>query len=187
MNTVSEICQQLESKIEKSIIAFKESLARLRSGRAHPSILDAVMVNYYGSMTPINQVANVSVEDNRTLTVTVWEKTLLAEVEKAILKSDLGLNPNVAGTTIRVPMPPLTEETRLQLVKQVNVESEKIKVSIRNHRRDSNTICKNLVRDKEISEDENKKAQLAIQKIVDSAIAKVELIAKEKEEQLLEV
>lgn len=173
--------------MKKSIEALGHSLAKIRTGRANPALLESVMVSYYGSNTPITQVANVVVEDARTLAVTPWEKNMVPEIEKAILKSDLGLNPSTAGTVIRVPMPALTEETRRELVKQARHESESSKVAIRNARRDANTHLKDLLKEKEISEDEEKKALDDIQKLTDKYTAKVDDVLADKEKDLMEV
>ena len=162
---IEEILQDAGKRMDKSIDAFKQTLSRVRTGRAHPSLIDHLVVDYYGSEVPISQVANVGVEDARTLTVTPWEKPMVQAIEKAILKSDLGLNPATAGTVIRIPMPPLTEETRRELVKVVRHDGEAAKVAIRNIRRDANSDFKDLLKEKEISEDEERKAQDAIQKL----------------------
>ena len=184
---IEDISKALNQKITASLKALREIFARIRSGRAHPSVLDGVMVDYYGTLTPLNQLANISVEEGRTLSITVWEKTVVDAIEKAILKSDLGFNPQTAGMSIRVPMPLLTEDTRRQLVKQVGAESEKSKIALRNHRRDANTEIKELEKEKMISEDECKRGQAIVQKIIDSAIAEVDKMASEKEESLMEV
>jgi len=161
---IDEILQDAGVRMDKSIDAFKQTLSRVRTGRAHPSLIDHLVVDYYGSEVPISQVANVGVEDARTLTVTPWEKPMVKAIEKAILKSDLGLNPATAGTVIRIPMPPLTEETRRELVKVVRQDGEAAKVAIRNIRRDAISDFEDLLKEKEISEDQERKAQEAIQK-----------------------
>ena len=184
---IKEIVQDAGERMTKSIEALKQSLGRVRTGRAHPSLLDHLRVDYYGSEVPISQVANVGVEDARTLTVTPWEKPMVQAIEKAILKSDLGLNPATAGTVIRIPMPPLTEETRRELVKVVRHDGEAAKVAIRNIRRDANSDFKDLLKEKEISEDEERKAQDAIQKITDAHVAGVDKVLATKEAELMEI
>ena len=173
--------------MDKSIEAFRLTLGKVRTGRAHPSLLDHLVVDYYGSDVPISQVANIGIEDARTLTVTPWEKTMVQAIEKAILKSDLGLNPSTAGTVMRIPMPPLTEETRRELVKVVRHDGEAAKVAIRNIRRDANGDFKDLLKEKEISEDEERKAQDAIQKLTDAHVAEVDKILATKETELMEI
>ena len=174
-------------RMDKSIEAFRLTLGKVRTGRAHPSLLDHLVVDYYGSDVPISQVANIGIEDARTLTVTPWEKTMVQAIEKAILKSDLGLNPSTAGTVMRIPMPPLTEETRRELVKVVRHDGEAAKVAIRNIRRDANGDFKDLLKEKEISEDEERKAQDAIQKLTDAHVAEVDKILATKETELMEI
>ena len=159
----------------------------MRTGRAHPSLLDHLTVEYYGSNVPISQVANIGVEDARTLSVTPWEKTMVQPIEKAIMTSDLGLNPATAGTVIRIPMPPLTEETRRELVKVVRKDGEAAKVAIRNIRRDANNDFKDLVKDKEISTDDEHRAQERIQKLTDERIAEVDQVLATKEAELMEI
>ena len=173
--------------MDKSIEAFKQTLTKVRTGRAHPSLQDHLMVDYYGSNVPISQVANIGVEDARTLTVTPWEKTMVKPIEKSILKSDLGLNPATVGTVIRIPMPPLTEETRRELVKVVRADGEAAKVAIRNIRRDANSDFKELLKEKEISEDDERKAQDAIQKLTDAHVAGVDKVLEVKESELMEI
>ena len=184
---IDEILQDAGVRMDKSIDAFKQTLVRVRTGRAHPSLLDHLVVDYYGADVPISQVANIGVEDARTLTVTPWEKPMVQAIEKAILKSDLGLNPATAGTVIRIPMPPLTEETRRDLVKVVRHDGEAAKVAIRNIRRDANSDFKELLKEKEISEDEERKAQDAIQKITDAHVAGVDKVLATKEAELMEI
>ena len=184
---IDEILQDAGVRMDKSIDAFKQTLSRVRTGLAHPSLLDHLVVDYYGSDVPISQVANIGVEDARTLTVTPWEKPMVQAIEKAILKSDLGLNPATAGTVIRIPMPPLTEETRRELVKVVRHDGEAAKVAIRNIRRDANSDFKDLLKEKEISEDEERKAQDAIQKITDAHVAGVDKVLAVKETELMEI
>lgn len=162
-------------------------MSKIRTGRAHPSLLDGIQVSYYGASTPLRQVANVSVEDARTLTISVFDKTLIQPVEKAILQSDLGLNPMSAGTTIRVPLPPLTEERRRDLVKVVRNEAEGARVAVRNIRRDANADLKTLLKDKEIGEDDERKAVDEVQKLTDAFVKKVDEVLADKEKELMEV
>jgi ribosome recycling factor len=182
---IKEILQDAGERMTKSIDALKQSLGRVRTGRAHPSLLDHLRVDYYGSEVPISQVANIGVEDARTLTVTPWEKPMVQLVEKAILSSDLGLNPATAGTVIRIPMPPLTEETRRGLVKVVRQEGEAAKVAVRNIRRDANSDFKELLKEKEITEDEERRAEEDIQKLTDQHVAGIDKVIEEKEADLM--
>lgn len=184
---IEEIKKEAEQRMEKSLVALEEAFKKVRTGRAHPSLLDSITVSYYGSETPLNQVANISVEDGRTLLVSPWEKNLIPDVEKAILKSDLGLNPSTSGDSIRLPMPPLTEETRKELIKAVKGEAENSRIAIRNIRRDANGDLKDLLKEKEISEDEESRALDTIQKITDKFIAEIEVKLKSKEEDLMKV
>lgn len=184
---IEDIKADASSRMGKSVESFKHELSKIRTGRAHPSLLDQVTVEYYGSEVPIGQVANVVAEDARTLLVTPWEKDMVKKVEKAILTSDLGLNPATAGTAIRVPMPPLTEERRRDLVKVVKNEAEGGKVAIRNIRRDANNDLKDLVKEKEISEDDERRAQDAIQKLTDKYVADIDQLLEAKEKELMEV
>ena len=184
---IDEIIKDAESRMGKSVEALSKELSKIRTGRAHSSLLDQVSVDYYGTATPINQVANVTVEDSRTLVVTPWEKPMVAAVEKAIMNSDLGLNPATAGTVIRIPMPPLTEERRRDLVKVVKGDAESGRVAIRNIRRDANSDFKDLLKEKEISEDESHQAEDNIQKLTDEYIAKIEQVFVAKEKELMEV
>jgi ribosome recycling factor len=182
---IKEILQDAGQRMAKSIDALKQSLGRVRTGRAHPSLLDHLRVDYYGSEVPISQVANIGVEDARTLTVTPWEKPMVQLVEKAILSSDLGLNPATAGTVIRIPMPPLTEETRRGLVKVVRQEGEAAKVAVRNIRRDANSDFKELLKEKEITEDEERRAEEEIQKLTDRHVAEIDKVIEDKEADLM--
>lgn len=184
---LNDIKKDAEVRMQKSIEALKAAFVKIRTGRAHPSLLDHVTVDYYGSPVPLSQVANVSAEDARTLTVTPWEKPMVAVIEKAILNSDLGLNPNSAGTTIRVPLPPLTEERRKDLVKVVRGEAEGARVAIRNIRRDANDKLKALQKDKQISEDEERRGQEAVQKVTDQYIKEVDVVLERKEQDLMAV
>lgn len=184
---IEEIKQDAESRMKKSLEALHTELAKIRTGRAHPSLLDHVMVDYYGTATPIKQVANVVVEDARTLAITPWEKTMVQAVEKAIMTADLGLNPASAGTVIRVPMPPLTEERRRDLVRVVKQEAENSRVAVRNIRRDANSDFKDLLKEKEISEDQAHKAEDDIQKLTDKYIAQVDESLANKEKEMMEM
>lgn len=184
---INDIIKDAEARMQKSIEALKTELSKVRTGRAHPSLLDHINVEYYGSMVPISQVANIAVEDSRTLAVSPWEKQMVSVVEKAILTSDLGLNPATAGTVIRVPMPQLTEQRRRDLTKVVKGEGEQAKVAIRNIRRDANSDFKALLKDKEISEDEAHGAEDTIQKHTDRYIAEVDKVVEIKEQDLLAI
>lgn len=184
---INDIKKDAETRMGKSIESFKSDLTKIRTGRAHPSLLDQVQVSYYGSNTPLNQVANISTQDSRTLTVTPFDKSMTEAVEKAILNSDLGLNPNSAGQVIRIPLPPLTEERRKDLIKVVRGEAEGARVAIRNIRRDANSTIKDLLKEKEIGEDEERKGQDDIQKVTDKYIAQVDEVLKVKEAELMEI
>lgn len=184
---INEIKKDAQERMAKSVEALKNNLSKIRTGRAHPSILQNISVEYYGAATPLNQVANIIAEDARTLAITVFDKELTPMVEKAIMKSDLGLNPMSAGTVIRVPLPPLTEERRKDLVKIVRSEAEGGRVAVRNIRRDANADLKALLKDKEISEDEDRKAQDEIQKITDVAVKNIDELLAVKEKELMEV
>lgn len=184
---INDIKSEAEKKMQKSVDALHSAFNKIRTGRAHPAILDSVMVNYYGQDTPLKQVASVNVEDNRTLTVSPWEKNLVPTIEKAIMTSDLGLNPATSGDIIRVPMPMLTEETRKEMVKQAKADAEHGRVSIRNARRDANSMLKELLKEKEINEDEERKGEEEIQKLTDRYIADIEKMLKGKEEDLMAV
>ena len=184
---LQEISKDATSRMAKSIDALKHELAKLRTGRAHPSLLDHVTVEYYGSRVPISQVANIGISDARTLTVTAWEKPMVAAVDKAIRSSDLGLNPVTAGTVIRVPMPALTEERRRDLVRVVHREGENAKVAIRNVRRDALSDFKDLQKEKEISEDQERRAGDGIQKLTDKYVAEVDTVVAAKEADLMEI
>ncbi|VAW74438.1 Ribosome recycling factor [hydrothermal vent metagenome] len=184
---INEIVQDATERMGKSVTSFESELSKIRTGRAHASLLDHIQVDYYGSVVPISQVANISVEDARTLSIMPWEADMVAVVEKAIMKSDLGLNPSTAGSNIRVPMPALTEERRKDLVKVVRHEAENGKVAIRNIRRDANTDFKELVKAKDISEDDDRRAQESIQKLTDKYVAEVDKVLTKKETELMEV
>lgn len=184
---IAELKKATEQKMTKSLDALKNDLAKVRTGRAHTGILDHVMVDYYGTPTPINQVANVTLLDARTIGVQPWEKPMVAKVEKAIRDADLGLNPATQGDVVRVPMPALTEERRRELIKVVKGEGENAKVAIRNLRRDANNGLKEGVKSKEISEDDERRAQDDIQKLTDKFVADVDKLLVEKEKELLAV
>jgi len=184
---IEDIKKDAASRMAKSVESLKHELAKLRTGRAHPSLLDHLHVDYYGTEVPINQAASVTVGDPRTLVVTPWEKSMVAKVEKAIMTSDLGLNPATAGEVIRVPMPALTEERRRDLVKVVRHEGENARVAIRNIRRDANHDLKELRREKEISEDEERRAEDAVQKLTDKYVQEVDQLLEVKEAELMEV
>jgi len=184
---IEEILLDAEERMEKSLASLDSAFNKIRTGRAHPNILDNVTVDYYGSETPIQQVANVTVEDARSLLITPWEKNMLGAIEKAIMSSDLGLNPSNNGDVIRVPMSALTEETRKEYTKQAKHEAENARVALRNIRRDANQHVKDLLKEKEISEDDEHKAEQDIQKLTDSHIAKVEEKYSSKEIDLLAI
>lgn len=184
---ISDLKKNTEQKMHKSLEALKNDLAKVRTGRAHTGLLDHVQVDYYGSMMPINQVANVTLVDARTLGVQAWEKNMVAKVEKAIRESDLGLNPATQGDLIRVPMPPLTEERRRDLTKVVKSEGENAKVAVRNLRRDANNSLKEAVKAKEISEDDERRSQEDIQKLTDKHIAEIDKLVAQKEAELMAV
>ncbi len=184
---IDDILEDAGQRMSKTIEALQNAFNRIRTGRAHPSLLEGLSVDYYGNSTPLNQVANINIEDARTLSVTPWEKSMVPEVEKAIMKSDLGLNPSTAGTVIRIPMPPLTEETRKGYVKQARAEAEHSRVSIRNIRRDGMSDFKELLKDKDISEDEERKAQDLMQKLTNAKIAEIDALLQVKEADLSEI
>ncbi|CAI8283773.1 MAG: Ribosome-recycling factor [Gammaproteobacteria bacterium] len=184
---INDIKSDAKCRMEKSFDALGHAFAKIRTGRAHPSILDTVRVDYYGSEVPISQVANITIEDARTLVVTPWEKPMVGEVEKAIMKSDLGLNPASAGDVIRVPMPPLTEETRRGYTKQARAEAEQAKVAVRNIRRDALADVKDLLKEKEITEDDDRRAGDDIQKLTDAIVKRIDQLLREKEADLMEV
>jgi len=184
---INEIKQDADERMEKSIAAVETAFKKVRTGRAHPSILDGVKVPYYGTDTPLSQLANISVEDGRSLLISPWEKPLIPVIEKAIMSSGLGLNPSTTGSVIRLPMPPLTEETRKDLIRVVRHEAENGRVAVRNIRRDAMSDLKDLLKEKEISQDEERKAHDDIQKMTDKFIAQVEDRLKKKEAELIEV
>jgi ribosome recycling factor len=184
---LADIKNDARTRMGKSLESLRHELAKIRTGRAHPSLLEHVHVNYYGTDVPINQAANVSVEDARTLAVTPWDKSMVQAIEKAILSSDLGLNPTTAGQVIRIPLPPLTEERRVELGKVVHHEGENAKIAIRNIRRDANHHLKELLKEKDITEDEERRTETEIQQITDDSVSKVDEIVAEKERDLLEI
>jgi len=183
---INEIKSDADKRMDKSIASLITDLSKIRTGRAHPSLLDNIQVDYYGSNVPLSQVANLSVLDPRTLSVSPWEKNMVKKIEKAIMTSDLGLNPATTGELIRIPLPPLTEERRKDLIKVVRQEGEAAKVAIRNIRRDANGSLKDLEKEKEISEDEERKAQDAIQKLTDAHVKEVDSLLEKKEKDLME-
>jgi ribosome recycling factor len=184
---IDEILADAKTRMAKSIESLRGELARLRTGRASTALLDSIKVDYYGNPTPLNQVANVTVADARTLSVQPWEKSMVQPIEKAIMESDLGLNPNSAGEVIRIPIPPLTEERRLDMVRLVKNEGEGGRVAVRNIRRDAISQVKELLKEKEISEDDEHRAEEQVQKLTDSQIAIIDEILKEKEAELMEI
>jgi ribosome recycling factor len=184
---INDIKKSAEQKMQKSIEVLKADLGKVRTGRAHAGLLDHVQVDYYGSMMPINQVAGISLADSRTITVQPWEKPMIPKVEKAIRDADLGLNPSTNGDVIRVPMPMLTEERRKDLIKVVRGEAENAKVSVRNVRRDANDALKKLLKDKEIGEDDERRAQDDVQKLTDRFIAEVDKALQAKEADLMAI
>lgn len=184
---IEDIIQGAEARMQKSVASLEDAFKRIRTGRAHPSILDAITVSYYGSETQISQVANIIVEEGRTLLISPWEKGMISDIEKAILKSDLGLNPANNGDTLRVPMPVLTEETRREYTKQAKNEAENARIALRNIRRDANSHLKDLEKDKEISEDDQRRSEERIQKLTDTYVGNIESIYQVKETDLLSI
>ncbi len=184
---IDDIKKDADIRMGKSIESLKGDLTKLRTGRAHTSLLDHITVDYYGTETPLNQVATVAVADARMLTVTPWEKPMVQAVEKAIMTSNLGLNPATSGTVIRVPLPPLTEERRKDMIKLVRKEGEGAKVAIRNIRRDANSDIKELLKEKEISEDDERQGEEAVQKLTDKHVKEVDTILEAKEKDLMEI
>ena len=184
---IDDIQSDAEERMEKSLEALGQNFNKIRTGRAHPSILDGIRIDYYGAETPLKQMASINVEDARTLAVSVFDKSITPDVEKAIMKSDLGLNPSTAGDVIRIPMPMLTEETRKGYIKQARAEAESARVSIRSARRDANGMLKEPVKEKEISEDDERRGQDQIQKLTDAFVAKVDAALGAKEADLMEI
>ena len=183
---IEDIRQDAEERMNKTLTALDAAFAKIRTGRAHPSLLDGISVDYYGSDTPLSQVANITVEDGRSLLISPWEKNMIPVVEKAILKSDLGLNPSTSSDNIRLPMPPLTEENRRDLTKIARSEAENGKVAIRNIRRDANNDLKEFLKEKEITEDEERKGEELIQKLTDDKIKQIDAALEAKEADLME-
>lgn len=184
---IDDIKKDADSRMDKTVRVLEEDLAKVRTGRAHPSLLDHIKVNYYGSDVPLKQAATVNVEDARTLAIQPFEQSMVKKVEKAILESDLGLNPNTAGNVIRVPMPPLTEERRRDLTRVVRHEGELAKVAVRNIRRDANGDLKDMVKEKMVSEDDERRGEEAIQKLTDQHVKKIDELLAVKEADLMEV
>ena len=184
---IEDIKQDTEERMGKALEALSHNFNKIRTGRAHPSLLDSIRIEYYGAETPLNQLANINIEDARTLSVVAFDKGITPDIERAILKSDLGLNPATAGAVIRIPMPVLTEETRKGYIKQARAEAESARVSVRNARRDGLGMLKELLKEKEISEDEERRGQDVIQKLTDDYVAKVESALGEKETDLMAI
>ena len=184
---LDEIKKDASTRMDKSVASLQQDLTKIRTGRAHTSLLDHITVEYYGSQVPLNQVGNVNVEDSRTLVVVPWEKDMVKPIEKAIMSSDLGLNPATAGTIIRVPLPPLTEERRKDLIRVVRHEAEGGRVAIRNIRRDALSDIKDLLKEKMIGEDDEHRAHEEVQKITDKHVANIDAILAEKESELMEI
>lgn len=184
---IKDIIADTGKRMDKSIEAFKVELTKIRTGRAHPSLLDHITVDYYGAQTPLTQAANVTVDDARTLSVTAWDKSMVSVIEKAILESDLGLNPSTSGTVMRISLPPLSEERRRDLIKVTKSEAEGSRVAVRNIRRDAIHHLKDLVKNKEVSQDDERKAEDQVQKLTDAHIKKIDEILAEKEREMLEI
>ena len=185
--TIADIKQNAQGKMDQSIAAFKNNLTKIRTGRANPALLDTIHVEYYGNHVPLSQVANVALLDARTISVQPWEKGMGAKIEKAIRESDLGLNPASMGDLIRVPMPPMSEERRKEMTKIVRSEGENAKIAIRNLRRDANEAVKKLVKDKEATEDDQKRTEADVQKVTDKHIAEIDALVASKEKDIMEV
>ena len=184
---LEEIKQETLERMEKSITSLESSLQKLRTGRANPALLDSIQIDYYGNLTPLSQVSNISVQDAKTLLISPWEKNLVPDIEKAIQTSDLGINPATSGDVIRVILPDLTEETRRDLIKVAKSEAENSKIALRNQRREANGLLKEYLKEKEISEDEERRGQEIIQNLTDDFISKVEQLVVSKEKDLLEI
>ena len=184
---IDDIKQETEERMGKALEALSHNFNKIRTGRAHPSLLDSIRIEYYGAETPLNQLANINIEDARTLSVIAFDKAITPDIERAIMKSDLGLNPATAGEVIRIPMPVLTEETRKGYIKQARAEAESARVSVRNARRDGLGMLKELLKEKEISEDEERRGQDVIQKLTDEFVAKIEKALSEKETDLMAI
>ena len=186
-NMIDDIKNEAEDRMGKSLTALGHNFNKIRTGRAHPGLLDGIRLEYYGAETPLNQMANITVEDARTLVVSAWDKSTVPDIERAIMKSDLGLNPSTAGEVMRIPMPALTEETRKTFVRQAKNEAEQARVSVRAARRDALAMLKELLKDKDISEDEERRAHDEVQKLTDRFVAEVEKMLAEKEADLIEI
>ncbi|HEY7775002.1 MAG TPA: ribosome recycling factor [Kineobactrum sp.] len=184
---IEDVKTEATERMEKSIEALSHQFNKIRTGRAHPSILDGLKIEYYGAETPLNQMANVNVEDARTLALTAWDRSMIPQIERAIMKSDLGLNPSTSGDVIRIPMPALTEETRKVFIRQARAEAEAARVSVRNARRDAMTMLKELVKEKDISEDDERRGQDAIKKVTDSFSEKIDKMLAQKEADLMAI
>lgn len=184
---IDDIRQETDERMGKALEALSHNFNKIRTGRAHPSLLDSIRLEYYGAETPLNQLANINIEDARTLSVIAFDKAITPDIERAIMKSDLGLNPATAGEVIRIPMPVLTEETRKGYIKQARAEAESARISVRNARRDGLAMLKELLKEKEISEDEERRGQDVIQKLTDDFVAKVEKALSEKETDLMAI
>lgn len=184
---IDDIIKDADTRMDKSVEALKQELTKIRTGRAHPSLLDHITVEYYGSEVPLSQVSNINIADARTLALTPWEKSMVQPIEKAIMTSDLGLNPATAGDVIRIPLPPLTEERRRDLIKVVKNEGEQTKIAMRNIRRDAISNFKELLKEKEITEDDERKAEEDVQKVIDAHVKLVDDVLAMKEKELLEI
>jgi ribosome recycling factor len=183
---INEILEDAQDRMDKSIAALEAAFARIRTGRAHPSFLDTVDVDYYGSVTPLKQMANINVEEGRTLVIAPWDRTTIPLIEKAILKSDLGVTPNSGGESVRITMPPLTEENRRDLAKAARNEAENARIAVRNIRRDANSDIKDFLKEKEISEDDARRAEDQVQKLTDLKVKSVDALLEKKEKELME-
>lgn len=184
---IEDVKSEARERMDKSVEALLHHFNKIRTGRAHPSILDSVKVEYYGAETPLNQMANINVEDGRTLALTPWDRSMIPQIERAIMKSDLGLNPATSGEVIRIPMPSLTEETRKGFIRQARSEAEAARVSVRNARRDAMSMLKELVKEKDISEDDERRGQDNVQKLTDDYVERIEKMLAEKEADLMEI
>ena len=184
---IEDVKSEARERMEKSLDALAHHFNKIRTGRAHPSILDSVKVEYYGAETPLNQMANINVEDGRTLALTAWDRSMIPQIERAIMKSDLGLNPATSGEVIRIPMPSLTEETRKGFIRQARSEAEAARVSVRNARRDAMNMLKELVKEKDISEDDERRGQDNVQKLTDDYVDRIEKLLAGKEADLMEI
>ncbi len=184
---LQDLIKDTGTRMDKTIASFKLELLKIRTGRAHPSLLDHITVDYYGTQTPVTKAANVTIEDARTLVVTAWDKAMVSAIERAILESELGLNPNTAGTVMRIPLPPLTEQRRRDLVKVIKGEAEQAKVAVRNIRRDAMSDLKGLLKEKKIAEDEERRGQDEVQKLTDAHIKKIDEAFAAKEQEIMSV